>query len=130
MSVVKSAGEDIRSEPFSEEVHLPEQFQFDMDYEDDGDFSYMNSVISGWVKESCGSFNNRLASMGENRFKEFLNVPEYSGVSQFFPCFSLTNSEKNDLQIPPVSYGTLRNCQGGIRSSFASNWPSPRTPGG
>jgi len=46
MSVVKSAGEDIRSEPFSEEEHLPEQFQFDMDHED---FSYMNSYW--WLGE-------------------------------------------------------------------------------
>jgi len=49
MSVVKSHGEDNHSEPFSEEEHLPGQFQFDMDYEDDEDFSYKNSIISGWI---------------------------------------------------------------------------------
>lgn len=129
-SVVKSEGEDNRSELSLDEEHLPEQFQFDMEYEDDEDFSYMNSVINGWVNESCGSFNSSPASMGGNGFNKFLNVPDVSGVPPLFPRFSLTNSERNDLQIPPVSNGTTRNSRGGIRSPFASNCPSPRTPRG
>ncbi|MCY6488326.1 hypothetical protein [Actinobacillus pleuropneumoniae] len=49
MSIVKSHEEDNCLEPFSEEEHLREQFQFDMDYEDDEDFSYKNSIINGWI---------------------------------------------------------------------------------
>jgi len=86
----------------------------------------MNFVISGWVKESCDSFNNTLVSMGVNHFNKFLNVPEYSGIPQLFPYFSLTNSKRHDLKIPLMSYGTLRNSQGGTTSSFASNCPSSR----
>jgi len=119
ISVIKSEGEDSRSELSLEEEHLPEQFQFDMDYEDDEDFSYMNSVING-----C-SFNSGPASMEGNGFNKFLNVPDFSGVPPLFPRFSVTN-----LQIPPVSNGTPRNSRGGIRSPFASNCPSPRTPRG
>jgi len=129
ISVVKSEGEDNRSEFSSEEEHSPEEFQFYMDYEEDEEFSYMNSV-NGRVKESCGSFSNKLASMEANGFNKFLNVPDFSGVPSLFPRLSLTNSERNDLQIPPVSYGTPRNSRGGFRSPFVLNCPSPRTPRG
>ena len=77
-----------------------------MDYEDDDYFSYMNSVIT-WVNELCGRFNNSPASMGGNVFNKFLNVPDFSGVPALFPHFPLTNSERNDLEIPPVHMGHL-----------------------
>jgi len=65
-----------------------------------------------------------------NGFNKSLNVPDFSGVQPLFPRLSLTNSGRNDLQIYPVSNGTPRNYRGGIRSQFASNCPSPRTPRG
>jgi len=65
-----------------------------------------------------------------NGFNKSLNGPDFSGVQPLFPRLSLTNSGRNDLQIYPVSNGTPRNYRGGIRSQFASNCPSPRTPRG
>lgn len=125
MPVVKSEGEDNRSELYSsEEEHLPEPFQFDMEYEEDEDFSY------GCVKEPCCGFSNRTASMDAHGFNKVLNVPDFIGGPPLFSRLSLTNSERNDLQIPNFSNGTSRNSRGGIRSPFASNCPSPRTPRG